>query len=626
MSLPLNGQMSYLNDTIKITEVVISTHKSASNQAGYKKTTIDSVILSRYSNSNLSDMLSENSNIFIKSYGLGGTATPAFRGTGAGHTLVDWNGININSPMLGQSDLSLLPVGLIDDVQIYFGGASVALNNGGIGGTINLETKPSWKKETSILLNSGVGSFSRYSELMKVKTGNERIQTVTKAFYQNAENDFRFLNNVNGGEPVWQKRTNDQFHQQGFIQELYFRTDKNVTSASIWYQSADRNLPATLLTLQQNSNERQFDESLRAIVKYDLLKGPGSFSFTGAWMMNRLNYYNQLASIDSKNLSENLTFKAGYETPIGGFSNLKIVLDEQSDVIMSNNYEHSTRRNTATFTASMNRNQDRFGTTILFREILDRKSLLLPDFSAGIQFRLIDDSEYFIKANISRNSKIPTMNDMYWFPGGNTGLKNEYSFIYEVSYEMKQKISYPLNLKYDLTFFRYSIKDMIQWHLGEYSFWNADNIQSVTSSGMESSVSLDYVRNHFNASFKTGYSFTRARNGNSGIEDDLSARKQLVYVPENQVNSSLRVGFRNIYTTMALNFVDKRYTESDNSKYLPCYMINDFIAGIKLPAKNSLVDLNFSINNFFNITYQSIAYYPLPGRTYFLKILVQLIK
>ena len=73
MSLPLNGQMSYLNDTIKITEVVISTHKSASNQAGYKKTTIDSVILSRYSNSNLSDMLSENSNIFIKSYGLGGS-------------------------------------------------------------------------------------------------------------------------------------------------------------------------------------------------------------------------------------------------------------------------------------------------------------------------------------------------------------------------------------------------------------------------------------------------------------------------------------------------------------------------------------------------------------------------
>jgi len=618
--------MSYLNDTIKITEVVISTNKSALHQTGYKENSIDSMVLSRYSSSNLSDMLLENTNIFIKSYGMGGTASPAFRGTGAGHTLIDWNGININSPMLGQSDLSLLPVGLIDDVQIYFGGASLVLNNGGIGGTINLETKPVWKKATLISLNSGVGSFSRYSELLKVKTGNERIQTVTKAFYQTAENDFRYLNNINGGEPVWQKRNNDQFRQRGFIQELYFQTGKNITSVNVWYQSADRNLPATMLTQQQNSNERQFDESLRAIVKYDHFIGPGSFSVTGAWMMNRLNYYNQLASIDSKNLSENLTLKANYETLIGEFSNLKIVLDEQSNVIISNNYAHNTRRNTTTFTASMIRNQNRFGTTILVREILDRKSLLLPDFSTGIQFRLIDDTEYFIKANISRNSKIPTMNDMFWFPGGNPELKNEYSFMYELSYEMKQKISKQLSLKYDMTFFRYSIKDMIQWHLGDYSYWNADNIQSVTSSGMESSVSLDYVKSHFNASFKTEYSFTRARNGNPGAADDLSAGKQLVYVPENQVNSSFRVGVGKIYSTVTLNYVGKRFTEIDNSKYLPWYLINNFNTGIRLPFKNSLVDINFNIDNLFNTTFQSIAYYPMPGRSYFIKILVELTK
>ena len=77
----------------------------------------------------------------------------------ANHTLIDWNGININSPMLGQSDLSLIPVGLIDDIQIYFGGASMPINNGGIGGTINLETKPVWKKETLITLNTSAWKF-----------------------------------------------------------------------------------------------------------------------------------------------------------------------------------------------------------------------------------------------------------------------------------------------------------------------------------------------------------------------------------------------------------------------------------------------------------------------------------
>jgi iron complex outermembrane receptor protein len=81
---------------------------------------------------------------------MGGTATPSLRGTGAGHTGLTWNGVNISHPMLGQSDLSLVPVGLIDDIQIFYGGASMPLSNGGIGGIINLETHPVWKKESLI--------------------------------------------------------------------------------------------------------------------------------------------------------------------------------------------------------------------------------------------------------------------------------------------------------------------------------------------------------------------------------------------------------------------------------------------------------------------------------------------
>ena len=161
-------------------------------------------------------MLSENSDISIKSYGMGGTATAAFRGTGASQTVIDWNGVNINSPMSGQTDLSLIPVGLIDDIDIYYGGASMPLNNGGIGGTINLETRPEWNRKTTISLNAGMGSFGQYSSLLKVRAGNSHIQTVTRGFYMSAENDFRYLNTVSSAEPVWQTRTNSQVQHAGF--------------------------------------------------------------------------------------------------------------------------------------------------------------------------------------------------------------------------------------------------------------------------------------------------------------------------------------------------------------------------------------------------------------------------
>ena len=618
ISFPLYGQLSIENDTVKIKEVVISGKRLNPDPAGYKKTTFDSSQLVNYNNRNLSDILSENTGIFIKSYGMGGTATPSFRGTAANHTLIDWNGININSPMLGQSDFALIPVGLIDNIQIYFGGASMPLNNGGIGGTINLENKPDWKKETLITVNTSAGSFGQYSGLMKVKTGNNRFQTITKGYFQNAENNFRYLNSVMGSEPVWQTRTNNQVKQKGFVQEVYFQNHNSSTSARIWYENSARNLPASLLTAP-NAGEKQFDESFRTMLNYDTKKGRTDYSFTGAWMVTNLNYLNPQASIDSRNLSEILTFKASLEKPLAENSKLSIALDEQSCLIKSNNYDGRKTRNTATLTVSVDRKSERFGTTILVREILDKSTLLIPDFSAGMQFRLINDREFYIKANISRNSRIPSMNDLFWLPGGNPDLKNEYAFIYEASFEMDQIISDPLHLKYDLTVFRYNIKDMILWHQGEYSYWTPDNITAARSAGAESTVSLDYILNHMNATLKACYTYTRATGAGSGQE-------QLMYIPVNQANASLRFGYKKIYASWLASLTGVRYIMTDNSKYLPGYLINNFTTGIKVPLKASLIDLNINIDNIFNVDYQSIAYYPLPGRSYSLKILVQIIK
>lgn len=611
-------------DTIKIKEVVISRNIPDPDNSGYKKTRIDSSTLVNYSNRNLSDMLSENTDIYIKSYGMGGAATVAFRGTTASHTLIDWNGININSPMLGQSDLSLFPVGLIDDVNIFFGGASMLLNNGGIGGTINLETAPVWKKETVISINSGIGSFGSYSGLLKVKTGNYKFQTVTKVFLQGSENDFRYLNTQSARNQITETRSNNQVSQQGFMQEFYYKNSDDRLSARLWYQSADRNLSHPIGIPDQG--EKQFDQSLRTMLNWDRIVGKSTLSFTSAWVMDRLNYFNRVDTIDSRNLSKMLTLKAGFENPIGDFTKLKVVLDEESNVINSVNYAHKTVRNTASATAIIEWTKTRLGTTLLVREILDRKTLLIPDFSAGLQLRLFDAKEYYIKANLSRNSKIPTMNDLFYGSGGNPDLKNEYSLIYEISYEMNQKISDPLCLKYNLTLFRYAIDDMIQWQSGEHIYWTAENIKKVKSSGVESSVSVDYKNNNFISTMKAGYILTLAKYGESKFINDNSTGKQLIYVPENQANASLRMGYKNFYTTWVACFTGKRYTASDNSAALSGYLINNFMAGMKLALKSSSVNINFNIDNLFNINYQSIANYPLPGRSYNLKILFQFVK
>lgn len=615
--MPLLGQRTIGNDTIKIKEVVISRKMDATDAAGFKKSVIDTAILKEYSNRTLSEMLSGTSTIFLKSYGMGGTATPSFRGTSASQTLLEWNGIKINNPMLGQSDLSLIPVGLIDDVQVLYGGASMVLSNGGIGGAINLENKPVWKKGIAASMNAGMGSFGEYSGFGKIRIGNLHFQSVTKAFFLTSENDFKYLNS----ESILQSRNNSQLSQKGLTQELYFKKDDNIASARIWYQSSNRHLPPGLLS--QDLIEKQFDESLRVMIDDNLRKGKNNYFITGAFLSDRLNYTSQVAKIDSKNLSETFIMKAGRETRLGEYTKMKITVENELSTVNSNNYSHFQKRNNATMTASLEKACiGRLGLTVLLREILNKHTLLIPDFSTGLQLRLINYSDYYLKANFSRNSRIPTMNDLFWPYVGNPDLKNEYSYSSELTYEMNQKASSRLNIKSELTVFHNSIKDMILWH-SEGNTLKVDNISSVKTAGLESSVSMIYSINKFSAQLNAGYSFTKATNSSTGT--------QLIYVPENQVTSALRLTFRNFYSLFDANLVGIRYLTTDNSDYLqgqdylPAYILNNIMVGMKLPLNNISLDIDFSIENLFDINYQSIAQYPLPGRSYFIKILFQLL-
>jgi vitamin B12 transporter len=101
---------------------------------------------------NLGDLLSKSSAIYIKSYGLGALATPSVRGTGASQTQVFWNGININSPTLGQSDLSIFPLIFINKAQLHLGSTGTVDGSGGIGGSIRLDSETTTTKESKYSL------------------------------------------------------------------------------------------------------------------------------------------------------------------------------------------------------------------------------------------------------------------------------------------------------------------------------------------------------------------------------------------------------------------------------------------------------------------------------------------
>jgi iron complex outermembrane receptor protein len=612
ITFPLNGQDLSKTSTFSIQEVIITPKQISSEQPGFKFYSIDTSILKRYSLYSLNDLLNEATPLFIKYYGSGGIATSSFRGTSAGHTEVAWNGININDPMLGQSDFSLIPAGLADNVMISFGGASMDLGSNGIGGVINIENVPEWTETTSLEVTPAIGSFGRYTSYAKIGAGNDHFQSITRAFISSAKNNFSYLDTKSSPEPVWSVRENNTIMHKGLMQELYLRKSKNILSARFWYQSADRDLPGS--TLYGYSGEKQYDNAFRSLLNYTFFSYKSEYSVSAAWLSSDLKYISELYAIDSRNNVNSMILKGTMTRQIGSYTRLKIVFSEEYDLVKSNNYSENTDRNTSSLTISAERKKGkRYGAAVLLKETLHDGVLLVPDFSAGYEYRLIPGKEHYAKINIARNSKIPTLNDRYWNPGGNPDLRNEYAYSYELGYKWDRMITQNTSAGIEAGWFKNFIRDMIQWRPSEFPYWVADNLERVNTSGFESSLFLRYSANDFCLNIASYYSHVKAVSLNTD-----NKKKQLAYVPGNQLKSSAQLSYKNLYSMWISDITGRIFTSADNVDFIPSYTISNMAAGMKFDFTRIFLDISIRIDNIFNVSYETVKYYPQPGRSFLL--------
>ncbi|MGB8492173.1 MAG: TonB-dependent receptor [Bacteroidales bacterium] len=626
LAMGFQEQVYAQDDTIRIGEVVINAGASGRRAASSRIITIDSSRIAERSFESLAALVAGTSSIYIRNYGPAGIATPSLRGTGAGYTKVAWNDIKLENRMLGQSDLSLIPAGLVDGVEIFPGGSSAEILGGAIGGLINLESKPDWHKGTGLIVNPGAGSFGRYSGLVKLSTGNTRIGSVTKAFVQSAENDFTFLNTM-AATPVRETRTNNGVRQNGFMQEVYFRTRKNIVSARLWYQSAFRHLPEPTSMQGLNPGETQDDRSLRSMLTIESAGTATVYKVTGAFISDRLDYVNRQASIDSRNHSGSFILKGYLSRAVNDRLRLRLNVTNELTAVNSNNYEGRPTRNIMTVATSAEAALTGWLTAnASVSGIIQDNRILSPDFSAGARIRPVAGKDYFLKAGFTRISKIPTLNDMYWLPGGNPTLKNETGFISELSWEMTVPVTNSLKAGYEIGIYRNLITDMILWHPGESPWWQADNAGRVITAGLESGLSLKYSYNEFSADLDAAYSFTRAGSRDINGDESILHGRQLIYVPANQMEASMHLQWKKFHSSIMNCSTGRRFVTSDNSRFIPGFSVTNVNLGLKFDLEKTTYDLTFMTENLFNVSYENIAWYPMPGRAFYVSFVFRLKK
>ncbi|MFZ4399607.1 MAG: TonB-dependent receptor plug domain-containing protein [Bacteroidales bacterium] len=608
-----------INDTITISGITVS-EKRLNPLQGLKSCIIDSLTINQQICSSLSDLLSAHTTVFMKTYGQGGLSTVTFRGTSASHTPVLWNDITINSPMLSQMDFSMLPVFFMDDIKLFFGGSSLINNSGGLGGSINIDNKISADK-LNITFMQQFASFSTYGSYLDISAGIEKFHSRTRLMYLKAANNFLFKNNAvgNGDEYLVEIRKDAGYKQYGCLQELYFQPKhSDELGIKLWFQFNERDIPQPIVVLPLDKNEMQKNSLFRGVAKWKHFKGKGKLETSLAYVYDYLNYINKIALINSDNKSYTYVLNLKYRYEITGKTILNSGITNNYFQINSNNYQGVKNRNQLSAFIGLNSDiTSRLAVNAVVRkEICDNTfQKYLP--SLGMEFSLLKDKSILLKAHISKNYHLPSLNDLYWMPGGNPELKPEDGFSIEtgMNYEFIKIKKFSFNT--GITYFYTRITNWILWQPDPvFRFWTPLNLKEVSSQGLEYNLNIVYKIKGLSCRMNANYAFTSARNLKPIYQNDNTSEKQLIYTPLHSFNASIRAEWKQYFIYFANHFTGKRFTNTSNTRYMPAYQLSDLSIGLNLPLKHHGFSAQINVNNLFEADYQAIAWQPMPARNF----------
>ncbi len=620
-----------VTDTIEIREIQVLAKRKV-EEAGLKITRPDSMASASTLTTSLSDLISSYSPVFIKSSGRGSAATASFRGTAASHTQVVWNGMNLNSPMRGVADLSLLPVFFTDDVFLLHGGSSLTEGSGALGGSIHLNNQPDWN---STLAMSGIfetASFSSQKAFFKLAGGTGKLKSGTRVFYETSENNFPFYNY--GVIPQRNDTLkNAGYSKSGILQEFYYRTSSDqVLALRLWFQGSDRDLPQLMSYEGSEKEENQNDRQFR--VQYDWKKYSDQFNyhFFSGVNSSSLQYYRatpefSFVNEDSKSRETSWMNHLRIFRKFNEKMYVTTSLDVNFfDVNIHNNIKgegYQKQRLESSFLLNWRlKPSERLAAFLLLRsETYDSKVVpAIP--GAGLEWQFLKTIPVVFQMNVARNYHKPTLNDLYWLPGGNRDLLPEDGITGDISFSGKLK-SGNFSGETELTGFVSKIDNWIIWQPaanGAY-YWEAANVKEVLSRGVEYRFSLTAQWNSVRVLSGGNYSFTRTTNQNAVRSVDQSRGKQLIYIPKYKGNFYVAAAYKKSSVKYDLEYIGKRFTTSNNvatpyERVLNPYWLNKISVEQRIDAAPWQLNLKLTVENLLNEDYQSILWRPMPGRFY----------
>jgi len=580
-------------------------------------------IINNFQNTTLQQLLEMHSNVFVKNYGISTLSTISIRGSSAAQTQVNWHGVNINHAATGLTDFSTLAVSMFDHIDIQY---SSSFKNTSLSGSVNLDdSKPEFKRDFKMKAALGYESLQNISALASVLYSDQVVYNKTKIMVNHAQNRYSFYNE---DKDDMQSNKHAKSKQIGVMNDFAVNIrSKHVLSIYSWLQHTQREIPAT--TFEPFSAKEESISSFRNIFEFKP-KGNDYYSTTSslATLLDHYSYEDSTVHIQSKVFTLTLPYSQTFHLKLNRNNNFYFKLMGRSSFMLnqSNNNLH-----TIGFNSSFTRENilKRIAVKLFVQKEFSNIFSLPMVYSLSTNVKIKYGLDAY--ANLSSNYRMPTLNELYYNPGGNIDLKPEISRNIESGFNYT-KTYHQHSLLLGTAFYKRKVDQWIAWYGN--SILTPHNIQQVESKGFEMNLNYDVILKKYQkpvvgydiiligrkypsyTTLKSSilYAYTLSTTQQSAIANDYSIGKQIPYVPRYQFKMSVGFQHKNLEMHLVQTYTGYRFVTTDESQYLKPYAISTLWAAYHYRYQALKGAINLRFNNILNTAYQSIVGRVMPGR------------
>ena len=521
------------------------------------------------------------------------------RGTESDQLLVIVDGVKIGSATAGSSAFQLIPVELIERIEIVRGPRSSLYGSEAIGGVVQIFTKKG-KGELRPVISLSAGSFKTYKALAGLSGSNDKTWYNVSISSYDTEGF-----NACDGEPMvggcYTTEPDDdsyrytsgsfavghQLTKHTKVDLNWLRTDGNVKYDGYFNESE---------TVQQVagvklSHELNTDWSLSLLVGQSKDE---SDDYSDGIYLSKVNTKRNSVTLQSDQL-------------INSNSDLILGLDYQDDRVDSTtDYSETSRSNKGLYVQYL-RDAGVHNFQVSARH--DVNEQFGSHNTGSLAWSTDIDGELQVIASYGTAFKAPTFNDLYYIdpffpPGSNPFLEPEESGTSEVGFRGRTVWG-----SWMINFYRTDIDKLIVYDL---ALSMPDNIDKATIKGLEFIVHSRIKGWDTQLNLSLLDPENRSNNGNNGNVLPRRAKETV------QLVLSRNFGKYNLGGTVIAE--GERYDNAANTLKLNSYYTADINGSYRVDHDWRV---GASIKNIFDEDYQTVAYYNTPGRYYLLTVSYQ---